>query len=72
MMTLPIPIRSTPPGQVGRPYVLSHLEGDTLYFPGQNSVIRMLATGKETSGEFALVGGSGIGGLLLPFLALFL
>lgn len=42
-MTLPIPIRSTPPGQVGRPYVLSHLEGVTLYFPGQNSVVRMLA-----------------------------
>ncbi|CAK4033487.1 Hypothetical predicted protein [Lecanosticta acicola] len=48
-----------PPGQPGKPYVLSTQEGEIIYIPLSKSATRLLVTGKETEDSFAVVGSSG-------------
>ncbi|KAF3000415.1 hypothetical protein E8E14_003267 [Neopestalotiopsis sp. 37M] len=52
---------TTPPGQV-TPYVISAYDGETLQLPGTKSVIRILASAKETNGTFSVFRMDGVAG----------
>lgn len=52
---------TTPPGQV-TPYVISAYDGETLQLPGTKSVIRILASAKETNGAFSVFRMDGVAG----------
>lgn len=51
--------RNLPPYEPGKAYTLKSLEGEILYIPCSNSAMRLLVTGKETEGAFAIVGTGG-------------
>lgn len=48
-----------PPGQAGRPYIVSTQDGETIYIPLSKSATRLLVTGKETDNAFAVVASGG-------------
>ncbi|KAJ9271364.1 hypothetical protein DTO212C5_2714 [Paecilomyces variotii] len=58
---------SLPPGQPGIVYKLGSRCGDTIYIPCSRSAMRLLVTGKETQGEFAVVGTGGSAGEPIGF-----
>jgi len=51
--------QNLPPYQPGKAYTLKSLEGEIIYIPCSKSAMRLLVTGKETEGAFALVGTGG-------------
>ena len=51
--------RNLPPYEPGKAYTLKSLEGEIIYIPCSRSALRLLVTGKETEGAFALVGTGG-------------
>lgn len=51
--------RNLPPYEAGKAYTLKSLEGEIIYIPCSKSAMRLLVTGKETEGAFALVGTGG-------------
>lgn len=51
--------RNLPPYEPGKAYTLKSMEGEIIYIPCSNSALRLLVTGKETEGAFALVGTGG-------------
>ena len=55
--------RGLPPYTPGKAYTLKSFEGEIIYIPLSKSALRLLVTGKETEGAFALVG---TGGSLTP------
>lgn len=51
--------RNLPPYEPGKAYTLKSMEGEIIYIPCSNSALRLLVTGKETEGAFAIVGTGG-------------
>lgn len=51
--------RNLPPYVPGKAYTLKSFEGEIIYIPCSKSATRLLVTGKETEGAFALVGSGG-------------
>lgn len=51
--------RNLPPYEPGKAYTLKSLEGEIIYIPCSKSATRLLVTGKETEGAFAVVGSGG-------------
>jgi len=49
----------SPPGQAGRPYIVSTQDGEVIYIPLSKSATRLLVTGKETDDAFAVVASGG-------------
>ena len=50
-----------PPGQAGKAYRLGPLCGEVIYIPCSKSATRLLVTGKESDGAFAVVSSGGSG-----------
>lgn len=53
---------SVPPGKPGKAYKLESLGGEIIYIPLSKSATRLLVTGKESDGAFAVVSAGGSGG----------
>lgn len=51
-----IQINDTPIGNTTTPYVIPSLGGEILYVPLSHSATRLVVTGQETDGAFAVVG----------------
>lgn len=51
--------QNLPPYKPGKAYMLKSLEGEIIYIPCSKSAMRLLVTGKETEGTFAVVGTGG-------------
>ena len=58
---MPVPILSEPPGKPDESYVIPYVEGELWTIPCSNSILRLLVTGKETRGDFAVLGAGGTG-----------
>ena len=52
---------SKPPGEPDQSYVLPMFGGELWTIPTSNSVMRMLVTGEESKGDFAVVSTGGQG-----------
>jgi mannose-6-phosphate isomerase-like protein (cupin superfamily) len=63
----PMEALSQPPGQPGKAYKLGSLCGEIIYIPCSKSATRLLVTGKESEGAFAVVSSGGSGGYPIGF-----
>lgn len=52
---MPVPVLSQPPGRPDESYILPFLGGELWTIPTSNSVLRMVVTGKESKGDFAVL-----------------
>ena len=64
---MPVPILSEPPKKANESYVLPYFGGELITIPTSNSVMRLLVTGQETNGDFAVVTTGGIAGYPIGF-----
>ena len=55
----PVETRDSPPYKPGTTYKIPALSGEVIYIPLSKSATRLVVTGKETDGAFAIVSSGG-------------
>lgn len=58
---MPISVLDKPPGRPDESYIIPFLGGELWTIPASNSVMRMVVTGEESKGDFAVLTTGGTG-----------